>query len=135
PGDASAHIFPVVLEIHTEDRLGLPEMADPVVHFLPLLRRRKQIRHRAVPYRHIVEIPYEEGATLDHHVIKIFTAHIREILACIAYGYTERKIMFFHKRHCPAHLVVYAASSPSVVGLLESFQTDGRDEILHAQHF
>ena len=85
-------------------------------------------------YRHVVEVPYKESAALDHHVIELFTADILEVLACVAYRYTERQFIFLHQLHGMTDFVIYAVSSPSVVCLLKSFQTDCGDEVLHSQH-
>ena len=58
-GDAAAHELAVVLEVHGENGLGGADVADLVVHVLPLLGGGQQLGGCVVAHGHIVEVPHE----------------------------------------------------------------------------
>ena len=134
-GDTSADILCVVLEVHGEDRFGLTELTDPLVNFCTLFRVWKKFRNGSVSYRHIMEEPDEQCAGVNDHIKERFTADILIVLACVAGGNTEWEFMLFHQFHCMHYFFVIAAASSSVVGFLKTFQADGRNKILYAEHF
>ena len=133
--NTSADVLSVVLEVHSEDRFRLTEMTDAAVHLFSLLRRREEICHSAVTYRHVMEVPYEQRAAFDHHIIELFAADVLKVLARVTYRDTERKLVLFHQLHRMAYFVVHAVAPASVVGFLKSFQADRRYEVLHSEHF
>ena len=94
-GDTAADKLAVVLEIHGEDRLFAANCAYAVIHFAALLGVRQQCGYGVVADRHVVEVPDEIGAPLNHLVDEFVIADGIEVLACVAAGKAERQVLFF----------------------------------------
>ena len=134
-GDASADILAVVLEVHGEDRLGRADFADAVIHVLALLRVRQELRRGVVADRHIVEIPDEARAEAADEVdIRIGGDGIN-VRAGVAGGNAERQMLGLKQLHGVGRLFKHAVAAAAVGRGLEALEADGRNEVLHAEHF
>ena len=92
-GNAAFGEFAVILEIHAEDRLGLPVFPDLMIDILSLFRSEHQFRHRILSDRHIVEIPDKVSAPGHCLVVESFAGNTFKILAGITCGNSERQAL------------------------------------------
>ena len=99
PGDAPAHILPVVLEVDGEDGLGAPVGANAAVHLLPLLRRGQQLGDGVVAHGHVVEEPSELGPVRDEGIEKFLGAQGVDVLAGIAAGDAKGQLLALQQPH------------------------------------
>ena len=134
PGNAPAHIFAVVLEVHGKQGLGGADFPDAVVHRFPLLRIGHQRRDSIIAHGHIVEVPDELCAPLYQLVDELIGADGVQVLAGIAGGDAEGQALLSKDGHSPEHLMVHAVSAAAIGGHFKTFQADGGDEVLHPQH-
>lgn len=107
-GNAAAHIFRIVLEVHREDGLALAELPNPVVYLFPLLRGRQQLGGRVIAHRHIVEEPDKQGAAVNDVVKERLAGNIRIVPAGIAGGDAEGEMMLLQQSHGLLDLLIYA---------------------------
>ena len=132
--DASANVFAVVLEVHGEDRLGRADFADAVVHVLALLRAGQQLRCGVVADGHVVEVPDEARAEAADEVDERLRGDGIDVGAGVAGGKAEGQVLVVQDLHGAHGLLIDAVAAPPVGDLLKALQTDGGDEVLHAQH-
>ena len=134
-GDTAAHILSVVLEIHGKERFALTEFPDTMVNSLSLFRCGKKLYSGVVSNGHIMEEPAEQRAGINDVIKEFLAADILVIPAGIAGRDSKGKPGVFQKIHGVLYLCVASVSPPSVVGILEAFQGNSRNKVLHAQHF
>ena len=133
-GDAALDVFPVVPEVHGEQRLGVPEPANLVVHELPLLGGGHQIGGGPGAHRHVGEEPGEQRALGDEVVEILLAADDVHVLAGVAAGRAEGQTPAFEDLHGPGHGLIGALAPAEVGFLLEALHADGRDKVLYPQH-
>ena len=130
-GDTTAHVLAVVLEVHGEDALGLTHGTDAVIDLLTLLGSGHQLGSGIVAHGHVVEEPHEVGTQVDDLVVELLAGDVLVVDTGVAGGDTEGQVMALQQGHGVGDLLVHALAAAAVVGLLESLQADGGDEVLH----
>ena len=133
--NTSAYIFCVILEIHAENRLGLTEFTDLMIHFLTLLWIWHQLYYCIVSCRHIMEEPYKQSSTVNNFIKIFLTAYTVHIGRGIACRNTKRKLVGLQQFHSMHDFGIYSLSTASVICFLRTFQTDSRNKVLYTEHF
>ena len=132
-GDAAAYEFAVVLEVHGEDGLGFADVANLVVHVFPLLGGGQQLGGRVVAHGHVVEIPDELGAPVDHVIHELVGSDGVDVLAGVAAAQAEGKALVLQNLHGMDDLLIGAQPRrPSVAS--QALDADGGHEVAHFQH-
>ena len=88
-----------------------------------------------VAYRHVVEEPDEQRPRVDDLVEIRLARDVLPVGAGVAGREAEGQPVALEQGHGVLHLPVDARAAAAVVGLLEALEADGRDEVLHPQHF
>ena len=133
-GDASAHVFRVVLEVHGKDALPGAHLPDPAVDLGPLLGLGHQLGSGVVAHGHVVEEPDKVRAQINDLVVELLAGDVLIVDAGIAGGDAEGQAMALQQGHRVRDLLIHALAAAAVVGLFEALQADGGDEVLHPQH-
>ena len=134
-GNTSAHIFRIILKVHGEQRLRGTQMANTVINGFTLLGIWQQFRRSIIANRHIMEVPDEISTHVNQTVIVCIRCNLLVIHAGITRGNAVGQLFLMQQLHCPNDLLIGSLSAAAVRGNLVPLQRNGRNKVLHAQHF
>ena len=126
--DASADEFPVILEIHGEDRLSAAaaaDLTDSVINIFTLLRIRHQFRCRIHADRHQMEIPAEAHALFDLQIQELITGDRLKVILCVGDRGPEQAAVLLQNIHGMHDSAEHALAAAHVIDLGEPLQRDG----------
>jgi hypothetical protein len=133
-GDAAVDVLAVVPEVHRENRFGIAEFANLMIHEFALFRRHHQIGGSVDTDRHVREEPGEFRALL-HHPVKIrFAADDIGVGTRVAARHAKRHLVFTQEVHRVAQARKGALAATRVGRFLEALDADGRHEVADANH-
>ena len=133
-GDAASHELAIVLEVHGEQLLLGAHVTHEVVHALALLGSGHERGGRGGSHGHVVEVPAEQRALLDHPVHVRLGGHGVGVLARPAAGDAERQAVFAKQVHGALDLGVRALAAASVGRALVTLGGDGGNKVAHVDH-
>lgn len=123
-----------MLEIQSENGLGLAYAAVEAVEALAILGRRHERGGGVLAHGHVGEDPGEQRALLDEPVEVLVACHGRRVVVGIANGDAKGQPMAVQQIHSGLHLGVGTLAPAPIGGGLVALGRDSRDKVLDANH-
>ena len=137
-GNATAHKFAVVLEVHGVEgdiALGRAQIADTVDHVLALLRGGHQLRGGFVAHGHIVEVEAKVGTLVAQEPHEGVVGNSLNVLAGVADRGAKEDAVFLQQIHGMHHSGVVALTPACIVGLRGALDGQHKGDVAQTLHF